>query len=125
MFKTQKAEDIKKFPETDCVNSDLWGSEAECRQFGVGFLWVNHHQAFFLVQTQVPTCGDVANAERLTPLHVAPTPAADKPGTKTLHLIVSLQEEPQENHFFKDIYSPFNSQLPSLTPSSSLGGNFV
>lgn len=60
------------------VFSDLRSTEAESRQFGVGPLWVNHQQALFLIQTQVPACGDMTNTERLPPLHVATAPAAGR-----------------------------------------------
>lgn len=64
--------------KTKTVYSDLRSTEAESRQFSVGLLWVNHQQAFLFIQTQVPACGDVANTERLTPFHVATTPAVEE-----------------------------------------------
>lgn len=57
---------------------DLWGAEAEGRQFGVGSIRIHNHQALFLIQTQIPACGDVADAESLPPLEVATAPTGGK-----------------------------------------------
>lgn len=80
------------------MNSDLGNTKAECRRFGVGLLRVHHVQDLVLVQTQVPTRGDVSNTEGLAPLHVAAAPAADRK-TKSFS---------DENYFSFQIFPTLN-----------------
>lgn len=60
--------------------TDLGDAEAEGGGLGVGLAGVNHHQTLVLSERQVPSCGDMADAKRLAPTQVAPTPAVEGEG---------------------------------------------
>lgn len=46
----------------------------------MGLAGINHHQTLVLSECQVPPRGDMADAKRLAPAKVAPTPAVQVEG---------------------------------------------
>lgn len=105
----------------------------------MGLAGVNHHQTLVLSERQVPPRGDVADAKRLAPAQVAPTPAVGGEGkgvrgsSQSSHRHRSsspdllkpqavFQGAPNLPHLFLRILSPHSGTLIlSQAPPASSG----